>query len=138
MGIPGTVVTNRATLSKAAITAWIFAFLAFSLDIMDWQFLAFTMPEIAKEFKFSSSYQGLLLGAPLIGAGIGGILSGWLADKVGRVKAMACCLVWFSAFTVLFPFAPSFGWMFILRILSGLGLGAQGGRLYTCCRDGAN
>jgi MFS family permease len=40
---------------------------------------------------------------------------------------MSLCLIWFSSFTVLFPFAPNFSWMFALRILAGLGLGAQWG-----------
>jgi MFS family permease len=114
-------------ISSMAIKAWVFAFLAFSLDLMDWTLLAFTAPEIIKELKFTKEGMGVLLGAPLIGAGIGGILSGWLADKVGRVKAMSLCLFWFSSFTVLFPFAPDFTWMFTLRILAGLGLGAQWG-----------
>jgi len=118
---------SKDRLTGMAILAWFFAFLAFSLDLMDWTLLAFTAPEIIKEFKFSREAMGVLLGAPLIGAGIGGILSGWLADKFGRVKAMSLCLVWFSLFTVLFPFAPDFAAMFILRILSGLGLGAQWG-----------
>lgn len=94
-------------LTGMAITAWVFVFLAFSLDLMDWTLLAFTAPEIIKEFKFSKEEMGVLLGAPLIGAGIGGILSGWLADKIGRVKAMGVCLLWFSVFTVLFPLAPT-------------------------------
>jgi MFS family permease len=63
---------------------------------MDWQLLAYTAPDITKEFGFTSSQMGILLGAPLIGVGIGGIVSGWLADKMGRVKAMGLCLIWFS------------------------------------------
>jgi MFS family permease len=70
---------------------------------------------------------GILLGAPLIGAGIGGILSGWVADKMGRVKTMFMCMCWYSMFTILFPFAGSFQGMLALRILAGLGLGAQWG-----------
>ncbi len=119
--------TGSEKLSRMAVMAWVFAFLAFSLDLMDWQLLAFCMTEIAKELKLDKSQMGLLLGAPLIGAGIGGVLSGWLADKLGRVKAMAFCLIWFSLFTVVFPLAPNYSVMFILRILSGLGLGAQWG-----------
>jgi MFS family permease len=114
-------------LSGMAIMAWVFAWLALSLDVFDWSMLSFSAPLIIKEFKFKPEEMGMILGAPLIGAGIGGILSGWIADKIGRVKAMSLCLVWFSVFTVLFPFAPDYATMFILRILSGLGLGAQWG-----------
>jgi MFS family permease len=70
---------------------------------------------------------GLLLGSPLIGAGVGGIFSGWLSDKVGRVKAMVLTLCWFSLFTLLFPFGQNYWQLFALRVLAGLGLGAQWG-----------
>jgi len=67
------------------------------------------------------------LGAPLLGAGVGGIASGWLSDKFGRVNIMVYCLLWYSVFTVLFAFASSFEAMIALRILVGIGLGAQWG-----------
>ena len=118
---------SSSGLSKTAVYAWLFAFLAYSLDLMDWNFLTFTVSLIAKEFNFSQAQMGLLLGSPLIGAGIGGICSGWLSDKVGRVKAMVLTLCWFSLFTLLFPFGQNYWQLFALRVLAGLGLGAQWG-----------
>ena len=99
---------SSSELSKTAVYAWLFAFLAYSLDLMDWNFLTFTISLISKEFNFSQTQMGLLLGSPLIGAGVGGIFSGWLSDKVGRVKAMVFTLCWFSLFTILFPFGQNY------------------------------
>jgi len=115
------------SLNRVQLSAWAFAWAALVVDVMDWQFLAMSAPQVSKEFGFAMSSMGILLGAPLIGAGIGGILSGWIADKMGRVKTMFMCMCWYSLFTILFPFTGSFQGMLALRILAGLGLGAQWG-----------
>ncbi len=121
------VSTQDQVLTRNAKAAWLFAFLAYSIDLMDWNFLTFSISVISKEFNFTPGQMGFLLGSPLIGAGIGGIFSGWLSDKLGRVKAMVFTLSWFSMFTLLFPFGTSFEMLCALRIIAGFGLGAQWG-----------
>ncbi len=118
---------ENASIKGIQILVWIFAWLALVLDVMDWQLLSVAASNILAEFKFPKAAMGLLLGAPLLGAGIGGLLSGWLSDKFGRVRVMVYCLMWYSIFTVAFAFANSFEMMLALRILVGLGLGAQWG-----------
>lgn len=119
--------TVEDKMTNRAWTVVIFAFFAYCLDNMDWNFLTFAAPAIAQELGFNGTQMGYLLGAPLLGGGIGGIISGWFADKVGRKKAMIITLIWFSAFTILFPFGKTMGVLFILRFLAGVGLGAQWG-----------
>ena len=119
--------TQSEKMSKYAWYALIFSALGFAIDYMDWQFLANVAPLITKEFGFSSNQMAILLGAPLLGAGLGGMFSGWVSDKIGRVKTMALSLVWFTVFTVFFPWCGSFASLFAFRILAGIGLGAQWG-----------
>jgi len=121
------VPNEKAPIKGIQILVWIFAWLALVLDVMDWQLLSVAASNILAEFKFPKAAMGLLLGAPLLGAGVGGLLSGWLSDKYGRVRVMVYCLVWYSVFTVAFAFSNSFETMLALRILVGLGLGAQWG-----------
>lgn len=116
-----------ASLKGIQILVWIFAWFALVLDVMDWQMVSVSASHILAEFKFPKAAMGLILGAPLLGAGIGGLLSGWLSDKFGRVRVMVYCLAWYSVFTVAFAFANSFEMMLALRILVGVGLGAQWG-----------
>ncbi len=125
--MPEIAVNNDGKLTGRAIFAIVIAFLAYTLDIMDWNFLTFSAPVITKEFGFTAAQMGYLLGAPMLGGGIGGVLAGWFADKVGRKKAMIITLCWFSFFTVLFPFGKTFAVLLLLRLLAGLGLGAQWG-----------
>lgn len=123
---------NSSTAADTKLTgrAWVtilFAFLAYCLDNMDWNFLTFAAPAIAKDLGFSPSQMGYLLGAPLLGGGIGGIISGWFADKIGRKRAMIVTIIWFSMFTILFPYGKTMTTLFILRFIAGVGLGAQWG-----------
>ncbi|NPU83987.1 MAG: MFS transporter [Syntrophaceae bacterium] len=118
---------DDAPIGATQIFVWIFAWLALVLDVMDWQLLSVAAGNILKEFQFPKASMGLLLGAPLLGAGVGGLISGWLSDKFGRVRVMVYCLAWYSVFTVAFAFAGSFESMLALRILVGIGLGAQWG-----------
>lgn len=118
---------DNAPLNAMMIFVWFFAWIALVLDVMDWQLVSVSASLILEEFEMSSAAMGLVLGAPLLGAGIGGLVSGILSDKYGRVNVMVICLIWYSLFTVAFAYANSFEMMFALRILVGLGLGAQWG-----------
>jgi MFS family permease len=94
---------------------------------MDWQLVSVSATAISEEFGIPSSSMGLVLGAPLLGAGLGGLVSGILSDKFGRVRVMFVCLIWYSLFTIAFAWAHSLTMMVILRLLVGIGLGAQWG-----------
>ncbi|MBE3589178.1 MAG: MFS transporter [Thermoanaerobacteraceae bacterium] len=124
----GVMVAEKIQLNKYQIMAWIFAIIAYVLDIMDWQLLAMAAPVVMKETGLSAKSFSLLLGAPLIGVGISGFFAGWIADRVGRVKTMVVCICWYSIFTLILPHvSSSFALMLLVRILAGIGLGAQWG-----------
>ncbi len=118
---------DNAPLNAMMIFIWAFAWMALVLDVMDWQLVSVSASLILEEFDMSSSAMGLVLGAPLLGAGIGGLMSGILSDKYGRVNVMFYCLIWYSCFTIAFAYANGFETMLALRILVGIGLGAQWG-----------
>jgi len=118
---------DNAPLNGMMILVWAFAWIALVLDVMDWQMVSVSSSLILQEFGMSSAAMGYILGGPLLGAGIGGLISGILSDKFGRVTVMVACLIWYSVFTVAFAWANSFASMVILRVLVGIGLGAQWG-----------
>ena len=61
----------------------------------------------------------------LVGAATGGVLFGWLGDKLGRVKAMALAILTFAIFTGLCAFVTE-AWQFAaLRFLASLGMGGE-------------
>lgn len=70
-------------------------------------------------------WMGIITFAFLMGAALGGLVFGWLGDRIGRVKAMALSILTYSLVTGLGYFAaePShLGWV---RFISALGMGGQ-------------
>ncbi len=80
-------------------------------------------------------YFGVITAVFLVGAATGGVVFGWLGDRLGRVKAMSLSVLTFTLFTGLCAFAGSSnainGWiaapvqLAIFRFLASLGLGGE-------------
>ncbi len=61
----------------------------------------------------------------LVGAATGGVLFGWLGDKLGRVKAMALAIFTFAIFTGLCAFVTEAWHLAALRFVASLGMGGE-------------
>ena len=55
--------------------------------------------------KFVQSWMGIVTALFLLGAAAGGLVFGWLGDRIGRVKAMTWSILAYSIFTGLCYFA---------------------------------
>lgn len=65
------------------------------------------------------------IAAFLLGAAIGGWVFGWMADRHGRVRAMAVSIVWYSGFTGLSYFVQTPLQMCGLRLIACMGIGGM-------------
>lgn len=61
----------------------------------------------------------------LFGAALGGLVFGWLGDKVGRVKAMATSILVYSGFTGLLYFVTTPHQIAALRFVAAIGMGGE-------------
>jgi MFS family permease len=61
----------------------------------------------------------------LVGAALGGLVFGWLGDRIGRVKAMALSILTYSLVTGLGYFAETPTHLAWVRFISALGMGGQ-------------
>jgi len=61
----------------------------------------------------------------LLGAAAGGLLFGWLGDRVGRVRAMASSIICYSLITGLGYFADTPEQLLVLRFVACLGIGGM-------------
>jgi MFS family permease len=61
----------------------------------------------------------------LWGAALGGLLFGWLGDRVGRVKAMSISILIYSLFTGLLYFANSPHYIAGMRFVAAIGMGGE-------------
>ncbi len=61
----------------------------------------------------------------LVGAATGGVLFGWLGDRIGRVRAMSLSVLTYAIFTGLCGFAQAPWQVAILRFIASLGMGGE-------------
>ena len=61
----------------------------------------------------------------LIGAATGGVLFGWLGDRMGRVRAMSISILTYAIFTGLCGFATQAWHIAVLRFIASLGMGGE-------------
>lgn len=94
------------------------------VDGMDLQMLSLALPSIMKELKLSNVSGGALGTLTLAGMGCGGILAGWLSDRLGRVRVIFWSVVVFSSGTGLIALCSTFWQIGLIRFLSGFGVAA--------------
>ena len=68
---------------------------------------------------------GVIIAVFLVGAASGGVLFGWLGDKIGRVRAMSLSIVTYAVFTGLCGFATEAWHIAVLRFIASLGMGGE-------------
>jgi MFS family permease len=61
----------------------------------------------------------------LFGAAAGGLIFGWLGDRIGRVRAMAFSILVYSGFTGLLYFVNSPLQIAVLRFIAAIGMGGE-------------
>ena len=79
---------------------------------------------ITADFHLSAVSSGLVVSAILIGAMLGALGSGPLADRFGRRSAIIAAAVIFAVGAVLAALSPSVGALLAARVVLGLGIGA--------------
>src|SRR5687767_16038110 len=70
-------------------------------------------------------WHGIIDAGFLFGAAAGGLVFGWLGDRIGRVRAMAFAILVYSGFTGLLFFVNHPAQIAVLRFIAALGMGGE-------------
>src|SRR4029079_6201237 len=105
---------------------WIAAavFVAMVVDGMDLQMLSLALSSISREMHLSTVSAGALGTYTLIGMGIGGVLSGRLSDRVGRMRVIRWAVLTFTVCTFVIGFVHAYWQVAAMRFASGFGIAA--------------
>lgn len=114
--------TSSDTLDRTGRLVAIGVFVALVVDGMDLQMLALALPSMTKELHLSSVTAGALSTYTLLGMGIGGILGGWLSDRIGRVRVVWWSVLIFTTCTSVIALTPNYWSIAALRFVSGFGI----------------
>lgn len=68
---------------------------------------------------------GIMIAGFLVGAATGGVLFGWLGDRIGRVRAMTLSVLTYALFSGLCGIAGSVEQIFTYRFVASLGMGGE-------------
>jgi len=68
---------------------------------------------------------GSIMAVFLVGAACGGVLFGWLGDKIGRVRAMSASILTYAIFTGICGFATDAWQIAAARFVASLGMGGE-------------
>jgi len=94
-------------------------------DFYDLVLLSFLLVPIRGDLALGDSDLSLLLGASLGATAVGGVVFGWLADRIGRKPVLSITIVTYSLGTLLCGLAPGMRSFLVFRILTGLGVGGE-------------
>src|SRR3989442_3688662 len=81
------------------------------------------LPSIMKDVGVDRRSAGFMVSSALLGMMFGAIFLGTIADKIGRRRAIAICILLFSVFTAGAGFAKDPYMFSITRFFAGLGIG---------------
>ena len=93
------------------------------LDGNDTQIIGIGAPAIAAALHVAPSAMGWMISGSWAGAGLGAVMFGGIADRVGRKPMIITAVLVFGLFTLLTPLAHSLPSLVAIRLLACIGLG---------------
>src|SRR5262249_54597172 len=106
--------------------AWWAAWLGWTLAGFDFGVLVLIIVPIAKEFDVPlTAVTAAVVTLPLWVRPVGEVASGWLADRVGRKIALMISILGYSICNFIAGFSPTLAFLFLFRMLLGVGVGAE-------------
>lgn len=81
--------------------------------------------EMTANSAAGTEWFGVIMSVFLVGAATGGVLFGWLGDRIGRVRAMSISIFTYAIFTGACGFASEAWHIAALRFVASLGMGGE-------------
>ncbi|MEQ1472622.1 MAG: MFS transporter, partial [Candidatus Acidiferrum sp.] len=99
--------------------------LGWMLDAMDVMLYSLVLAFLIREFAMDTRTAGFLNSLTLLASAIGGLLFGWIADRVGRTRALMASIILYSLASAACGFSHSIPELAAFRFLLGLGMGGE-------------
>lgn len=116
---------EETSLKGEALHTIVAVMLGWAFEAFDFMLFSMLAIPVMTTLNIDRIAFGLAISAGLIGTVIGGIGSGILADKFGRVKVLMASLLIYGAATIGIALSRTFYELLLFRFIVGLGLGAE-------------
>ncbi|PVX75778.1 MFS transporter [Paraburkholderia unamae] len=102
----------------------VLCFLVVAADGYDTAAIGFIAPSLVQQWGIARVALGPVMSTALVGLGIGAVLAGPLADRLGRKTVLVLSVAFFGLWSLAAAFAGTVESLTVLRFCTGLGLGA--------------
>lgn len=92
---------------------------------MDVMLYSLVLAFLIREFAMDTRTAGFLNSLTLLASAIGGLVFGWIADRVGRTRALMASIILYSIASAACGFSHSIPQLATFRFLLGLGMGGE-------------
>ena len=99
--------------------------LGWMLDAMDVMLYSMVLAHLMRDLGMDKASGGLLNSLTLLASAIGGLLFGFLADRVGRTRALMLSILVYSLASGACAFSTTIVELAIFRFVLGLGMGGE-------------
>src|SRR5687768_3456145 len=99
--------------------------LGWMLDAMDFMLYAMAIGQLRTYFGFNDATAGMLGTVTLLMSGAGGVLFGYIADRLGRTRALMGTILLFSVASLGAATSQSVLQLLLWRALLGIGMGGE-------------
>jgi MFS family permease len=99
--------------------------LGWMLDAMDVMLYSLVLTFLIREFAMDTRTAGLLNSLTLVASGIGGLLFGVLADRIGRIRSLMAAILVYALASAACGFAHTIPQLATFRFVLGLGMGGE-------------
>src|SRR5690242_8327476 len=108
---------QRRTLIAAAL-GWM-------LDAFDAMLYALVLAHVMRDLGMSKGTAGMLNSLTLLASGIGGVMFGFIADRIGRTRALMLSILTYSLCSFASGLSTSILMLAVFRFVLGLGMGGE-------------
>jgi MFS family permease len=114
-----------AEASPAQRRSLVAASLGWMLDSMDILLYSMVLTHLMRDLGMREGLAGLLNSLTLAASAVGGIVFGFIADRVGRVRALTASILVYSVFTAACGLSGTVLQLAVFRVVLGLGMGGE-------------
>lgn len=125
---PSVNASDRAWFRQVSSDGWralSAAGLGWLCEVYDIFILSLTIPAFLVDLHMSKAEAGFVGSASAAGLIVGGVVNGWIADRIGRTRSLAISIAVYTVFCLLTAFATSGTQIAALRFFTGLGMGGE-------------
>src|SRR5271169_725067 len=120
---PRELLMNQRATGAIHLRIVALAFAAWIFDFYDLVLYSFLLVPVARELHLTTDQSALALGMSLLMTALGGVIFGFLGDRLGRKPMIAATVAIYGVGTALCGFSHTLSQLIVFRSITGLGMG---------------